>query len=153
MSLSTIFISSGFNNELLKFWNTPKITTLEGHTQVVFSVTVSGKYIISGSLDNTIKIWDLSTSKLVTTLEGHNGYVMSVAVSGIINTAKFPDNIGKQYIISGSEDKTIKIWDFSTFKLIKSLESHTNSVKSVAVSDKYIISGSEDNTIKIWEKN
>ena len=97
---------------------------------------------------------------MVTTLEGHTHSVSSVVVSGNTN---FPDNIGKQYIISGSWDNTIKIWNLSTFELITTLEGHTSYVNSVTISSifnatnkfgkQYIISGSDDGTIKIWEKN
>ena len=164
-------INININPELLKSWNTPKVTTLEGHTRPVNCVAVSSiinipatlldiigkRYIISGSRDNTIKIWDLSTFKLVTTLEGHTSWVRSVAASGIINTT---DEFEKQYIISGSDDKTIKIWNFSTFELVETLEGH-NPIMSIAISgiinttDKfgkqYIISGLRDGIIKIWD--
>jgi len=151
-------INININPQLLKRWNTPKVTTLEGHTNFVTSVAVSGiintsdniekQYIISGSSDKTIKIWDLSTFKLVETLEGHTEYVTSVAViSSVEKTADLP----KKYIISGSADKTIKIWDLSTFKLVETLEGHTSDVASLTVSSKYIISGSFDKTIKIWD--
>lgn len=58
------------------------------------------KTIVSGgSRDGTIKIWDLATGKLLRTLTGHSEVVLSVAIS--------PDG---QTIVSGSDDKTIKIW-------------------------------------------
>ena len=55
-------------------------------------------------------------------------------------------------IISGSDDKTLKIWDFSTGNLIKTIEAHDQPILSVATSldDNYIFSGSTDNSIKIW---
>ena len=164
-------INININPQLLKSWNNPKVTTLEGHTDTVSSVAVSDiintadgfrkQYIISGSHDKTIKIWDLSTFELVETLKGHTHYVMSVAVSSVKNTATLPNNIEKQYIISGSIDYTIKIWDMSTFELVETLEGHTSRVNSVVVISsiekatnlpkQYIISGSMDDTIKIWD--
>ena len=61
-------INININTQLLKSWNTPKVTTLEGHTDTVSSVAVSDiintadgfrkQYIISGSHDKTIKIWE-----------------------------------------------------------------------------------------------
>ena len=54
-----------------------------------------------------LKTWD---NLKVTTLEGNTDWVMSVAVSDIINTSdEIGNNIKKQYIISGSTDRTIKI--------------------------------------------
>jgi len=150
------YIISGSIDKTIKIWDLSTfelVASLEGHTSGVNSLVVSDKYIISGSYDRTIKIWDLSTFKLVTTLEGHTDIITSLVVSSVENTTDLSDNIGKQYIISGSYDKTIKIWDFSTFKLVETLEGHTNWINSVAVSkdNKYIISGSSDDTIKIWD--
>jgi len=77
------------------------IKTLKGHGGSVNSVIEShdGKYIISGSGNKTIKIWDKETGKCIKTLKGHGGPVYSVIES----------HDGK-YIISGSGDETIKIW-------------------------------------------
>jgi WD40 repeat protein len=71
-------------------------------------------------------------------LKGHTNYVLSVFAK---------DNM----IISGSYDKTIKIWDIDTGSCLKTLEGHTYSVRSVYVKDNLIVSGSWDNTIKIWD--
>ena len=81
------------------------LKTLKGHSEWVLSVAYSpdGTKIISGSRDNTIKIWDANTGECLKTLEGHSNRVLSVAYS--------PDGTK---IISGSGDKTIKIWDANT---------------------------------------
>ena len=119
------------------------LKTLEGHTDEVYSVAYSpdGTKIVSGSHDNTIKIWDANTGQCLKTLEGHSLDVNSVAYS--------PDGTK---IISGSYDNTIKIWDANTGQCIKTLEGHSNVVISVAFSPDgtKIISGSWDKTVKIW---
>jgi WD40 repeat protein len=78
---------------------------LKGHRDDVKSVAVSpdGKWLASGSQNQTVKIWDLATGKEVHTLRGHKGAVQSVAFS--------PD--GKQ-LVSGSLDETLKVWDLAT---------------------------------------
>ena len=77
------------------------LKTLEGHIEAVWSVAYSpdGTKFISGSHDQTIKIWDANTGECLKTLEGHSSYVGSVAFS--------PDGTK---IISGSLDNTVKIW-------------------------------------------
>jgi WD40 repeat protein len=56
-------------------------------------------------------------------------------------------------LASGSDDKTIKIWDLKTRSVEATLEGHTGSVNSVHFSPDgtKLASGSGDNTIKIWE--
>jgi WD40 repeat protein len=54
-------------------------------------------------------------------------------------------------LASGSYDKTIKIWDTTSGKELKTLNGHTGSVNSLAVlPDNTLASGSDDRTIKIW---
>jgi WD40 repeat protein len=88
---------------------------------------------------------DLLTAEfgqLQRTLNEHSGYVLSVGIS--------PD--GKR-IVSGSADRTIRIWDFNTGKLQKTIAGQTREIESVAFSHdgKHIVSGSADGTIKIWD--
>ena len=119
---------------------------LKGHMRSVYSVSFSpdGKRIVSGSGDETIRIWDATTGKVLDTLEGHTDDVTSASFS--------PD--GKR-IVSGSSslDNTIRIWDATTGKELETLEGHTNGVTSVSFSPdgKRIVSGSRDKTIRIWD--
>ena len=69
----------------------------------------------------------------------------------IVNCTSYSPN--GCYIVTGSNDKTIRIWDAETGVAVgKPLEGHTNSVNSVAYSPdgRHIISGSDDKTIRIW---
>jgi len=94
------------------------IVTLQGHTQLVWSVAFSpdGKQIVSGSGDATVKVWDAETGQESLTLKGHTSDVNSVSFS--------PD--GKR-IVSGSFDRTVKVWD------LPSLESPGSHVLSPTV--------------------
>uniref|UniRef100_F6HW00 C3H1-type domain-containing protein n=1 Tax=Vitis vinifera TaxID=29760 RepID=F6HW00_VITVI len=72
-------------------------TTLGGHNCAVFSLTVGGGRLYSGSLDNTIRVWDLNTLQCIHTLKEHASVVMSLVCWG-------------PYLISCSLDQKIKVW-------------------------------------------
>jgi WD40 repeat protein len=117
---------------------------LKGHQGEVCSVAFSpdGKTIVSGSADNTIRLWDTTGKPIGQPLQGHQGEVCSVAFS--------PD--GKT-IVSGSRDKTIRLWDTTGKPIGQPLKGHQGEVCSVAFSPdgKTIVSGSTDNTIRLWD--
>ena len=120
------------------------VNTLKGHEDSVISVGFSrdGKQLASGSGDKTIKIWDVTTGKVLNTLKGHESRVWSVGFS--------PD--GKK-LASGSDDKTIKIWDVTTGKVLNTLKGHESRVWSVGFSPdgQQLASGSDDKTIILWD--
>jgi len=115
-----------------------------GHQLQVQRVSFSpdGKILASGSLDQTVKLWDVATGNLLRTLAGHTGEVLSVAFS--------PD--GKS-LASGGADKTIKFWDVATGREQKLLVGHRTRVTSLAFSSdgKLLASGGQDSTVKVWE--
>ncbi len=122
----------------------PLIRTLEGHTISVDAVAVTpdGKHAISGSGDDTLKVWDLESGEEIQTLTGHTSPVKGVAVT--------PDG---RHAVSGSRDNTLRVWDIASGEEIRTLVGHTGSVGAVAVTPdgKHAISGSEDATLKVWD--
>jgi WD40 repeat protein len=74
--------------------------TLTGHRGDIVSVALSAdeQMLVSGSHDNTIKVWNLSIGK-VRTLIGHTAPITSVVLSA-----------NGQFLVSGSTDCTIKVW-------------------------------------------
>ncbi|MDZ8090476.1 MAG: ribosome assembly protein 4 [Nostoc sp. DedQUE05] len=121
-----------------------EVNTLEGHSSAVNSIAYSpnGQQLASASDDKTIKIWDVSSGKLLKSLTGHSDVVNSIAY-----------NPNKQQLASASADKTIKIWDVSSGKLLKTLTGHSDVVNSIAYSPngQQLASASRDKTIKIWD--
>ena len=73
------------------------ITTLEGHTDAVYCLTVVGNKLYTGSDDRTIRVWDIDTHQHIATLEGHTAGVECLAVVG-------------NKLCSGSWDDTIRAW-------------------------------------------
>lgn len=120
------------------------VATFKGHTEPVYSVgfTPDGKYLVTGSFDNTIKLWDLATGKETKTYGGPNGHqkmVMCVAVS--------PDG---QLLASGSIDNTLKVWDVPLVAPSKILPA-SEAVGAVALSpdSTKLAFGSKDGQVKL----
>ena len=72
---------------------------------------------------------------------GHHGVIKAIAITS-----------DDQLIVSGSTDKTIKVWEMGSGQLLHSLEGHINSINALAITpdSKRLVSGSSDNTIKVW---
>ena len=126
--------------------NTSVAHTLTGHSQQVFSVAITpdGQKVISGSWDDTIKLWRLSTGQEIRTLTGHTNDIRTVVIS--------PDG---QIIASASDDCTIKLWQLSTGQDHLTLTGHSGWVYSLAISPdgQMLVSGSASRAIKIWQLN
>ena len=118
--------------------------TSRGHKGEVYSVAFSpdGKKIVSGSSDNTLKVWDATSGQEIRTVKVNTSTVYYAAFS--------PD---ARKIVSGSHDKTLKVWDATSGQETLTLKGHTHQVTSVAFSPdgKKIVSGSWDNTLKVWD--
>ncbi|XP_008315030.1 pleiotropic regulator 1 [Cynoglossus semilaevis] len=80
--------------------------------------------------------------KLFRVISGHLGWVRSIAVEP-----------GNQWFVTGSADRTIKIWDLASGKLKLSLTGHISTVRGVAVSNRspYLFSCGEDKQVKCWD--
>ncbi|NIA12173.1 MAG: TIR domain-containing protein, partial [Nitrospiraceae bacterium] len=122
----------------------PLIRILEGHTSWVSAVAVTpdGKHAISGSLDSTLRVWDLDSGEEMQRLVGHTNGVNAVAVT--------PDG---KHVISGSWDNTLRVWDIKSGEEIQRLVGHNESVEAVVVTldGKHAISGSLDSTLRVWD--
>jgi WD40 repeat protein len=119
------------------------LRSFEGHKDIVNSIFFSpdGRYVLSGSNDKTLKLWNVITAECLRTFEGHEGRVNSVCCS--------PDG---RYVLSGSDDETIKLWDVATGQHIRTFKGHKGEVKIVCFSPdgSKVLSGSRDGTLKLW---
>jgi WD40 repeat protein len=82
-----------------------QVGVLSGHTSWARSLNFSpdGTLLVSGSNDETLKLWDVQTGGIVKTFHGHTNHVYSTSIS--------PNCIT---IASGSRDKTIRLWNIQT---------------------------------------
>ena len=94
----------------------------------------------------TIKIWDWTNGTCINTLTGHTKWVKCLL------------ELDNGTILSGSDDQSIKIWNYDKnedkYILFNTLNEHKLSVRTLCqIDEKYFASGSFDYTIKIWEIN
>jgi len=112
---------------------------LRGHDDhVVTCLEFDGVRIISGSDDNTLKVWCAVTGSLIRTLIGHTGGVWS-------------SHLKDSTVVSGSTDRTLRVWNADTGECLFVLQGHTSTVRCLAMHQDSIVSGSRDGTLRVWD--
>ena len=131
-------------NEGFSIWQISphQIATLSGHGSDVTSVAFSSSSAVlaSGSLEQTIKLWDVETKEAIATLEGHGG-ISSVAFS--------PNGA----ILAAGSFAEIKLWNMETLDEIATLDGQQEDISSVAFSPdgNTLASVAWDSTLVLWD--
>ncbi len=139
---------SGSLDGRLKHWSAEGVClkTLSGHGGGIWSMALSldGQLLVSGSQDQTLKLWDTASGRLIATLTGHQSWIRAVAIS--------PDC---QTLLSGSAEGLLKIWrldGLGQYRCEQSHVAHPGPVLSIAVhpNGQQAATSSTDRTIKLW---
>jgi WD40 repeat protein len=119
------------------------LISLVGHTDTVTSVAITPdqKYVVTGSADNTVRLWDITTGKEIREYLGHTAAVTGVAIYNIG---------GPTYIFSSSDDGTVREWDLEKGTEIGQLYGHDGPVTSVHVAGVVVVTTGADKTIRVW---
>lgn len=117
----------------------------EAHTECVYTIQFFGKWLVSGSRDKTLRIWDLDTRRLRgKPLVGHSQSVLCL---------QFDPTEEEDTIISGSSDSSIIIWRFSTGQKLQTIPcAHEESVLNLRFDHRYLVTCSKDKKIKVWNR-
>jgi WD40 repeat protein len=115
-----------------------------GHTRAIKSVDFShsGEFIVSGSEDKTIKLWEVSSGRELRTFNGHQSIVNDVLFT--------PDD---KQLISASRDRRIYFWDVLTGNIIKYYEQPDENIQRLALSPDgfYLAVGSDGDYINVYD--
>lgn len=176
------FLLTGSQDQTVKKWEIPRkpheqgqktgsraVFTRKAHDKDINAINVhhSGHLFASASQDKTVKIWSVEEGEVQGILRGHKRGVWSVQFSPAqLPTIQGEDGpvTGKGVIITGSGDKSIKLWSLSDYTCIRTYEGHSNSVLKVAwlnvpatkeQSKKPVqfASAGGDGLVKVWDAN
>ncbi|OLY84854.1 WD repeat-containing protein pop2 [Smittium mucronatum] len=159
----------------------PSTTSLLGNfgTNVVTCLSISKNLLIGGFENSTIVVFDLLTDKLLFELVGHEGGVWALCV--IDNIPNYFNNHNPAinhgtFLVSGSTDRTVRIWDLSDGNCVAVYHGHSSTIRCIGFSwpipnvtpnyicgkkkltldymstvDPYIVSGSRDCSLIVWK--
>ena len=119
------------------------VRTLTGHQSWVTAAGFSPQrpVLVSGSLDDTLRLWNWQTGDLLQALKGHTRGVNDVAI-----------DLRGQLLASCGDDATVKVWHLGDGTLRYTLKGHLKDVTAIALGSEgsLLVSASEDGTIKLW---
>ncbi len=141
------YVASASADTTVNVWDTLTWASIQRytmHTDVVFSVDqIDNDTIVSGSQDNTIRIWKISTSETLQTIRV-TVQVYAVRVFSIES---------KQIVCgTGATSDNLRIYNYSSGDLIRILSGHSLSVLSIEIlSEQMMASGGYDQRVIIWD--
>ncbi|RVX73995.1 hypothetical protein B0A52_02885 [Exophiala mesophila] len=147
------FLLTGSQDKTIKRWDTSKLkyspSSTEPHTgsKALYTRVAHDKDInsldasavaplfASASQDRTIKVWSLEDGSVTGILRGHKRGVWSVRFSPAgtppVNLSEGGTSGSRGLLVSGSGDRTVKVWSLSTYTCLQTFEGHSNSVLKV----------------------
>jgi F-box and WD-40 domain protein 1/11 len=118
----------------------------DAHQECVYAIQFQGKWLVSGSRDKSIRVWDLETKRLWhRPLIGHQKSVLCL---------QFDPSPEEDVIISGSSDRSVILWKFSTGRKIHQItNAHADSVLNLKFDHRFLVTCSKDRTVKVWNRH
>ncbi|KAF4122032.1 F-box and WD-40 domain protein 1/11 [Geosmithia morbida] len=117
----------------------------EGHSECIYTLQFDANYLVSGSRDKTMRVWNVHTRRLMRPpLVGHDKSVLCL---------QFDSDPDEDLLVSGSSDSNIIIWKFSTGEILQKIQdAHYESVLNVRFDKRVLVTSSKDKSIKIFNR-
>lgn len=175
------FLITGSQDQTVKRWDVPKqhqqaqkaglraAYTRKAHEKDINAIDVhhGGSLFASASQDKVVKIWSIEEGEVQGILRGHRRGVWSVRFAPPKLPALQGDEgsvAGKGVVLTGSGDKTVKLWNLNDYSCIRTFEGHSNSVLKVAWLNApkpgdqsgrpvLVASAAGDGLVKVWDTN
>ncbi|EPY53172.1 F-box/WD repeat protein Pop2 [Schizosaccharomyces cryophilus OY26] len=148
-------------------------TRLDGHKDGVWAVQIYGNTLVSGSLDKTIRVWNMKTGECTHIFRGHTSTIRCLEIltpKRVFRDGKVVIEPSRPYIVSGSRDHTLRVWKFPEENdprylpsestsieqweknpyYVHTLLGHTESVRCISGYGDILVSGSYDYSIRVW---
>ncbi|SPO32552.1 related to pyrimidine 5-nucleotidase [Ustilago trichophora] len=116
------------------------IQKLEGHSGFVTAMKLKGrKTLVTGSYDETIRVWDISTGQCRKVLRAKAIACLDflleegVLCAGLYDTGR------------------VLVWDMKSWELIQTLSGHNRGIRNVAINQHYLVSVGQDKAIVVWD--
>ncbi|KAF9233898.1 WD40-repeat-containing domain protein, partial [Melanogaster broomeanus] len=106
--------------------------------------------IISGSRDRTIKVWCIKTGRCIATFEGHLGSVLCLKFERDWDLGS--DGICHGFMVSGSSDCTVCVWDLVSAEIRKVLRGHSAGVLDLRMDERWIVTCSKDALMNVYDR-
>ena len=123
----------------------------QAHALSIKSMDLAKRYLVTGSNDEHIRIYDLQKRKELGTLLSHQGTITALHFSR--EATEDPETASSgRWLISGSEDGKIIIWRTKDWEIFATLKGHTDKINDLSIhpSGRVAISVSQDKTIRLW---
>ncbi len=95
------------------------------------------RYMLTGALDSTIRLWDVSSGRCLRTFFGHVEGVWALAADTL-------------RVVSGAEDRMVKVWDTRTGRCERTFTGHAGPVTCIGLSDSRMCTGGEDCEVRLY---
>jgi U3 small nucleolar RNA-associated protein 13 len=156
------FLITGSQDKTIKRWDVPKLSVDSSKTRATYTRKAHDKDInalatnpsstlfASASQDRTVKIWSCEDGSTLGVLRGHRRGVWTVSFSPTGTNLNIPGATsgsgGRGFVLTGSGDKTVRVWSLGDYSCLMTMEGHTNSILKALWLPPAQSSSSEDGT-------